>query len=114
MDGKCWWDTTNDDSFVNEILKFSVDARVWYLKTDVKLRLKRFIFKNVDFDEIIGIWKRLHIIKNNFGEETGSLIIQQAVEEIIKLFNDTEWAESVQLKIAQAREKLTDDFVLML
>jgi hypothetical protein len=74
---KFWWDTHHDDGCVNAILKLSVEARKWYLKTDVKVRLKRFIIHNVDFEEIIQMWKRLQIVKKDFGEETGSMIIQQ-------------------------------------
>jgi hypothetical protein len=48
MNDKFWWDTNKDDGCVNAILKLSVEARMWYLKTDVKVRLKHFILHNVD------------------------------------------------------------------
>ena len=114
MDGNFWWDAHNDDGCVNAILKFSVEARKWYLKTDVKVRLKRFILHHVDSEEIIQLWKRLQIIKTDLGEETGSLIIQQAVQEIKAEFSDPEWSESINKKIAKEREGLNDDFVKML
>jgi len=114
MDEKFWWKTTNDDGWVNAILKHCVEARMWYLKTDVKVRIKGFILHHDDFQDVIHLWKRLQIVKNDFGEKTGSMIIQQAVEEIKSEFNDSEWSEVINDKITQAREKLNDDFVKML
>ena len=114
MNDKFWWDTNNDDGCVNAILKLSVEARMWYLKTDVKVRLKRFILHHVDFEEIVHLWKRLQIVKKDFGEETGSRIIRQAVEEIEKEFRDSEWAETINEKIAHERKGLNDDFVTMI
>jgi len=109
-----WWDTRHDGGCVNAILKFSVEARMWYLKTDVKIRLKRFIVHHEDVQDVIHLWKRLQIVKKDFGEETGSMIIQQAIEEINNEFNDHDWSVVIYEKIAQAREKLNDDFVRMI
>jgi hypothetical protein len=111
MDNNFWWDANNDDGCVNAILKFSVEARKWYLKTDVKVRLARFILHQVEFEEIVHLWKRLNIIKKEFGEKDGSVIIQQAVREIKVKFGDPEWAETINNKIVKEREGLTDDFV---
>ena len=110
----CWWDTDKDGGCVNSILKFSVEARKWYLKTDVKVRLKHFILHNEDFQEIIYLWKRLNIVKKDFGEETGSLIIQQAVREVEKEFSGPEWSESILEKIAKERAMMNDDYVKLL
>jgi len=114
MDGMFWWDTKKDDGCVNALLKLSVEARKWYLKTDVKVRLKRLILHHGGFDEVNQLWKRLHIIKHDFGEETGSLIINQAVREVEAEFSDPEWAEAIYKKIVQVREGLNDDFVKMI
>jgi hypothetical protein len=114
MDNKSWWDPTNDKSGVSRILSFSVEARKWYLKTDVKVRLKRFILHHVEFEEIVQLWKRLNIIRKDFGEEDGSLIIQQAVQEIKAEFNDPEWDKTINEKIAIERKGLNDDFVKMI
>jgi hypothetical protein len=114
MANDVWWNTANEDGCVNAILKFSVEARRWYLKTDVKVRLKHFIVHNDDFQEVIYLWKRLHIVKKDFGEETGSIIIQQAIQEIQDEFRDSEWAETVLEKIACMRKKLSDDYVKMI
>ena len=114
MNNNFWWDTGNDDGCVNAILKFSVEARKWYLKTDVKVRLARFILHNVEFDEIVHMWKRLDIIKKDFGEKDGSLIIKQAIQEVETEFSDPEWAETINKKIAKERTGLNDDSVKML
>jgi hypothetical protein len=113
MDGTVWWDTKKDDSWVNAILKFTVEARKWYLKTDVKVRLKRFILKNVSFEEIVALWKRLQIVKEDFGEEIGSVIIQKAIREIKAEFKAPKWKKIINEKIAKEREGLNDDFVQM-
>ena len=114
MDGNFWWETRHDGGCVNAVLKFSVEARKWYLKTDVKVRLKRFILHDVSFEEIIHLWKRLQIVKNDFGEEAGGKIIREAVREIKDEFKDSKLPESILEKIAQEREKLSDDFVTMI
>jgi len=111
MGDKFWWDTNKDDGFINSILKFSVEARMFYLKTDVKVRLKHFIMRNADFDEIIYLWKRLAIIKKNFGEEAGGMIIREAVREVQDEFNESDWQKIVQEKIEQERNTLNDNFV---
>ena len=114
MDNNFWWDTGNDGGCVNAILKLSVEARKWYLLTDVKVRLKHLILHHDGFDEVILLWKRLQIVKKDFGEETGSLIINQAVREVEAEFGDPEWADTIYKKIAQIREGLNDDSIKML
>jgi hypothetical protein len=110
MSDNFWWDTNNDDSCVNSILKLSVETRKWYLKTDVKLMLKRFIKHDVDFEELIQLWKRLQIVKKDFGEKSGSMIIQQALKELNNKFNDPELLETINLKITIVREGLNNAF----
>jgi len=114
MDDCYWWDTGDDEGFVDSILKFSVEARRWYLKIDIKIRLKRLILGNFDFDEIICLWKRLQIVKKDFGGEKGSLIVREAVREIREEFDEPEWAEGVREKIINKRKELDDDFVRMM
>jgi len=114
MDSNLWWENANDDGWVNSILKFSVEARKWYLKTDVKVRLKKFIMTHYDFDEVIYLWKRLQIIKKDFGKKTGSMIIKQAIKEIKSEFNDLEWEKTVMEKIKKGREELNDNFIEMI
>jgi len=114
MDNNFWWDTDNDKGFINSVLKFSVEARKWYLKTDIKVRLKHFLLFNDGFDEIIYLWKRLKIVKNDLGEETGSLIIREAIKEIQDEFNDPEFKKSVREKINRIREGMNDDNVKMI
>jgi hypothetical protein len=114
MENMFWWDTHKDDGCVNSILKFSVEVRKWYLQIDVKVRLKRFILFNADFEEIIQLWKRLQIVKKDFGEEAGSRIIQQALKEIKDEFSGPDVSEIIKDKIAIVREKLSDDYVTMI
>jgi len=114
MDGTVWWDAKKDGGCVNAILKLSVEARKWYLKTDVKLRLKRFILHHVSFEDVIQLWKRLNIIKKDLGEKAGSEVINLAVQEVEDEFSDPEWAETINKKIAKERKGLNDVFVKMI
>lgn len=104
-----FWDSENDGGWVNAVLKFCVETRMWYLKTDLKVRLKRFITLNGDFDEVINLWKRLNIIKKDFGVETGGVIIRQALQETTAAFHDPEWEEAALKKTAHLRKMLNDD-----
>jgi hypothetical protein len=114
MENLFWWDTEKDDGCVNEILKLSLEGRKFYLKTDLKVRLKRFVLFDVDFDEIIQMWKRLQIVKHDFGEETGSRIVQQALKEIKDEYNDPDVLETIKEKIAKERENFNDDKIKMI
>jgi len=114
MDDSFWWDTNSDDGFANLMLKFSVECRKWYLKTDVKVRLKNILFKKADFDEFIYIWKRLRIVKYDFGEEVGSQIIQEAIKELQEEINDPEIKKSVQRIIKRVRKTLNEKHVKLL
>jgi hypothetical protein len=67
----------------------------------------------VSFEEIVALWKRLQIVKKDFGEEIRSVIIQKAIQEIKAEFNASEWKKIINEKIAKEREGLNDDFVQM-
>jgi hypothetical protein len=114
MANDVWWKTTYDNGCVNEILKFSIDARKWYLKTDLKVRLKMFIINNENIQDVINIWKRLNIIKKDFGEDSGSAIIQQALKEIHDEFNDSEWEDIIHKILTHMRGGLNDDRIKMI
>jgi len=105
-----WWDTNNDGGFVNSILKFSVESRKFYLKADLKEKLKHYILNPTNFEDIICFCERLDIIKFTFGEETGSRIIQEAVKEMQVEFNEPEWEQVVNEKIENCRKVMDKEF----
>jgi len=113
MANDVWWKTTHDNDCMNEILKFSIDARKWYLIADLKVRLKMFIINNEDVRDVINIWKRLNIIKNDFGEEAGSAIIQQVLDETHDEFNDSEWEDIIHKILTHMRGGLNDTKIKM-
>jgi len=113
MHNDFWWDTDNNSSFVNSILKFSGETRIFYLKTVLKIRLKHFIVHQTDFDDVINLWNSLQDIKNDFGEEIGSLIIHEAMKEIHDEFDEPVWMLEVLEKIKQSRICLNNDFIYM-
>jgi hypothetical protein len=114
MKNDFWWETGKENDCLNEILKFSVEARIWYLKTDVKVRLKRFILFNEDFQDVINLWKRLNIIKKDLGEETGREVIKKAMEELKFEFKNAEIEQDINGKITDLRGTLTDDFIKLI
>jgi len=111
MDNGMWWETTHIDGFVNEILKLSVQARLFYLKIDLKTRIKRFILFHEDFIDVVNIWKRLDTIRDNFGKETGGALIQQVYKELSLEFSNPELTESVIQKVNQLRENMNDNSI---
>jgi len=113
MNGTLWWDIDNDGSFVNSILKFSDESYRWFLKNDIKDRLKNYILNPTDFEEIINLWKRLQSVKNDLGEELGINIIREAVNEIQDEFNEPEWEQEVFEKIQNSKKVLNDDFYFL-
>jgi len=89
---------------LEDIIKGSSQARKWYLKTDLKVRLKLLVEEDHGFSEFINLWKRLNIIRKDFGD-TSQAIIDEAVEELaqeLKIYDN--WAKRANLKL----EKLLD------
>jgi len=111
MDNELWWKTTLADGIVDDILAMSVDMRKWYLKIDLMVRLKQYIMYNNDYQDIVNLWKRLNIIKKDFGEKAGSLIIQEAVRKIHEEFNDPEWTKVIQEKLNLSRAIIKNDSI---
>jgi len=68
-------------SWINKTLEKGVEARFWYLKTDVIMRIKSLILQDERWEDLMCLGKRIGIIKNEAGEAQGSLIMQKAVRE---------------------------------
>ena len=66
---------------LENIIKGSAQARKWYLKTDLKVRLKLLVDEDHGFDEFINLWKRLNIIRKDFADSYQE-IIDEAVQEL--------------------------------
>ena len=89
---------------LENIIKGSAQARKWYLKTDLKVRLRLLVEEDHGFDELINLWKRLNIIRKDFGDSSQA-IIDEAVQELAeKLIHYENWAKRANTKL----EKLSD------
>ena len=86
---------------LEDIIKGSSQARKWYLKTDLKVRLKLLVEEDHGFDEFISLWKRLNIIRKDFNDSSQA-IIEEAVRELAQeLKHDDNWAKRANEKLAK-------------
>jgi hypothetical protein len=67
--------------WINKALEKGVEARFWYLKTDVIMRIKSLIVQDEKWEDLMYLGKRIGIIRHELGEAQGSRIIQEAVGE---------------------------------
>jgi hypothetical protein len=68
-------------SWINKALEKGVEARFWYLKTDVIMRVKSLIVQDEKWEDLMYLGKRIGIIRRELGDAQGSLIIHKAVCE---------------------------------
>jgi len=113
MANEVWWKTNVIDGCMDEILKLSVDARIFYLKIDLKARIKRFIMFHEDFQDVVNIWKRLKIIRDDFGEDMGNTIINQVLKELYIEFSNPEMTENIIQKVTLIRKTLNDNSIMI-
>ena len=67
--------------WINKALEKGVEARYWYLKTDVFMRIKSLIVQDERWEDLMYLGKRIGIIRQELGDAQGSRIIQEAVCE---------------------------------
>ena len=95
---------------IGNILDKSNEARAWYLKTDLKVRLKLFVSEEPDLQDLINIWKRINIIKKDFVDSQP--IIDQAIKELAQDFkDDKKWVRNANNKLYDLLATLNDDSV---
>ena len=98
---------------LEDIIEGSSQARKWYLKTDLKVRLKLLVEENQGFDEFINIWKRLNIIRKDLGNSSQA-IIDEAVQELaqeLKHYNN--WVKKANKKLIKLLD-LNDENVRLI
>ena len=87
-------------SWINKTLEKGVEARVWYLKTDVIMRIKSLILQDERWEDLMCLGKRIGIIKHELGDSQGSQIIQEAVcEAEVELGKDKLTHKDIKAKL---------------
>ena len=74
---------TNQDRVAKYLEKFldkSSEARIWYLKADLKIRLKHLTSEDSGVQDFINLWERKDIIRKEF--DFAQIIMDEAVEEV--------------------------------
>ena len=67
--------------WINKAMEKGVETRLWYLKTDVVMRIKSLVLQDNRWEDLMYLGKRIGIIRHEFGDNQGSQIIQKAVCE---------------------------------
>jgi len=87
-------------SWINKILEEGVNARIWYLRTDVIMRVKSLIVQDDSWEDLKNLGKRIQIIKEELGVDLGSQIIQEAIPEAeIELKKDGMTHKEIKAKL---------------
>jgi len=86
--------------WINKTLEKSVEARVWYLRTDVIMRVKSLVLQDERWEDLMYLGKRVGIIRREFGDVQGSQIIQEAVcEAELELAKDGMTHKDIKAKL---------------
>jgi hypothetical protein len=67
--------------WINKTLEKGVETRLWYLKTDVIMRVLSIVVQDERWEELMRLGKRIGIIRHELGDIQGSKIIKEAVHE---------------------------------
>jgi len=94
---------------LENIIKGSSQARKWYLKTDLKVRLKLLVEEDQSFDNFISLWKRLDIIKSDFPDSYQEIIDNSVKELAQELRNYDNWAKRANLKLEELLDLKDED-----
>jgi len=94
---------------LENIINGSAQARKWYLKIDLKVRLRLLVEEDHGFDELINLWKRLNIIRKDFGDSYQE-IIDEAVQELSeKLIHYDNWVKRANTKLKKLLDLKDED-----
>jgi hypothetical protein len=67
--------------WINKTLEKGIETRIWYLKTDVIMRVLSIVVQDEEWEDLMRLGKRIGIIKKELGDIQGSQIIKEAVRE---------------------------------
>ena len=107
---------TNKNKIAQYLEKFldkSSEARIWYLKSDLKIRLKLLVSENSGVQDLINLWKRKNIIRNEF--DFSQVIMDEAIQELAEeLKSNKNLAKEAERRLEGLLGKLNDDSTRML
>ena len=86
--------------WIHKTLEKGVQARVWYLRTDVIMRIKSLVLQDERWEDLMYLGKRIGIVRREFGDEQGGRIIQEAVcEAELELAKDGMTQKDIKAKL---------------
>ena len=99
--------------YLEKILDKSSEARICYLKSDLKVRLKLLVSQDSGVQDLINLWKRKNIIRNEF--DFSQVIMDEAIEELAEeLKSNKNLAKEAEQRLESLLGKLNDDSIQML
>jgi len=88
------------ESWINKIMEKGIEVRLWYLKTDVVMRIKSLILRDDTWEDLKNLGKRIVIIRYECGDAQGSQIIHKAIKEAeFELANDGMTHKEIKAKL---------------
>jgi hypothetical protein len=88
------------ESWINKIMEKGIEVRLWYLKTDVVMRIKSLILRDDTWEDLKNLGKRIVIIRYECGDAQGSQIIQKAIIEAeVELAKDGMTHKEIKAKL---------------
>jgi hypothetical protein len=92
--------------WINKTLEKGVEARVWYLRTCIIMRIKSLILQDDRWENLMYLGKHIGIIRREFGDAKGSQIIQEAVSEAeVELAKDDMTYKNIKAKLERIINK---------
>jgi len=86
--------------WINKTLEKGVEARIWYIKTDVIMRVKSLFLQDDKWEYLMYLGKRIRNIRSEFGDTYGSQIIQEAIiESEVELAKDGITHKDIKAKL---------------
>jgi len=105
----------NKDKIAQYLEKFldkSSEARIWYLKTDLKARLKLLASQDSGVQDLIDLWKRKNIIREEF--DFSQIIMDEAIQELAEeLKNNKNLEKEAEQRLEGLLGKLNDNSIRM-
>ena len=99
--------------YLEKLLDKSSEARIWYLKTDLKARLKLLVSEDSGVQDLIDLWKRKNIIREEF--DFSQIIMDEAIQELAEeLKSNKNLAKEAEQRLEGLLGKLNDDSIRML
>jgi len=99
--------------YMEKFLDKSTEARIWYLKADLKVRLKVLVSQDSGVQDFMNVWNRKNIIRKEF--DFAQIIMDEAIEELAEELKDNKkLAKEAEQRLESLLCKLNDNSIQML